>query len=46
MEYRDTRNETAHDCGEVLAETTMELLPAFIVDAGDLADLIEEGGGD
>lgn len=45
LAYRDTRNETAHDYGEVLAETTLELLPAFVVDAGDLADMIEEGGG-
>lgn len=45
LDYRDIRNETAHDYGELLAETTLKLLPAFIADARDLADMIEEGVG-
>lgn len=39
--YRDNRNETAHDYGESFAETTLKLLPAFILDAKMLADMIE-----
>ena len=31
--YRDNRNDTAHDCGEDFAETTLKLLPDFIADA-------------
>lgn len=46
LEYRDSRNETAHDYGEIFAEATLELLPAFISDAGGLADMIEEAEGD
>ena len=41
LAYRDTRNETAHDHGEILAESTLELLPGFIADAKALADMIE-----
>ena len=44
LEYRDTRNETAHDYGVALADASLELLPAFIVDARELADMIERGG--
>ena len=39
--YRDNRNDTAHDYGENFAEATLKLLPAFIVDASALADMIE-----
>lgn len=46
LQYRNTRNETAHDYGQVLAEATLELLPGFIVDAKDLARMIEEGSSD
>ncbi len=41
MEYRDNRNETAHDHGEAFAEATLTLLPDFISDASHLADVIE-----
>ena len=41
MEYRDNRNETAHDYGEAFAEATLTLLPDFISDASHLADVIE-----
>ena len=46
LEYRDARNQTAHDHGELLAESTLELLPRIIVDARALADSVEEAGGD
>lgn len=46
LAYRDTRNETAHDYGEILAESTLELLPGFIADAKALADTIEGSTGD
>ena len=42
MEYRDNRNETAPDYGEVFADATLNLLPDFIADARDLASVIEE----
>ncbi len=41
FQYRDNRNDTAHDCGENFAETTMALLPIFISDARQLAEVIE-----
>ncbi len=44
--YRDNRNDTAHDCGEAFAETTLRLLPGFIADARDLAGIIAEGEDD
>ncbi len=42
LEYRDNRNETAHDYGEVFAEATLALLPSFLADARELADRLEE----
>ena len=42
LEYRDNRNETAHQYGEGFAEATLELLPQFIIDAKELADVIGE----
>ena len=44
LEYRDNRNETAHDYGEVFAEATLALLPSFLADARALADRLEEPG--
>ena len=41
LRYRDNRNRTAHDYGEDFAEATLELLPAFILDAKALADVLE-----
>ena len=41
LAYRDNRNDTAHDYGEDFAEKILKLLPAFIVDAKVLADMIE-----
>ncbi len=46
LEYRDARNQTAHDYGELLAESTLELPPRFIADATDLASMIEGSTGD
>ena len=37
LQYRDNRNNTAHDYGANFAEETLTLLPSFIEDAGDLA---------
>ena len=42
LEYRDNRNDTAHRYGERFAETTLEILPAFIADAKQLAEVISE----
>ena len=42
FEYRDNRNSTAHDYGVGFAETTLRLLPAFVVDARYLAGIIED----
>ena len=45
LEYRDNRNETAHDYGAVFAEATLALLPSFLADARELADSLEEPHG-
>ena len=42
LRYRD--NDTVHDYGET--ETTLKLLPAFLADAGALAEMIEDGSDD
>ena len=41
LEYRDNRNDTAHDYGAGFADATLKLLPQFIVDAKTLADAID-----
>ena len=41
LQYRDNRNDTAHDYGEYFAEATLRLRPAFIAYAKALADMIE-----
>ena len=40
MEYRDNRNSTAHDYGVGFAESTLQLLPQFIIDARSLINNI------
>ena len=40
LQYRDNRNETAHDYGIDFAEKTLSILPAFIVDAQALYQAI------
>ncbi len=42
LEYRDNRNNTAHDYGVNFAEETLILLPQFIVDAAALAQTIKQ----
>ena len=42
LEYRDNRNNTAHDYGVNFAEETMVLLPQFITDSLELAELIKQ----
>ncbi len=42
LEYRDNRNDTAHLYGENFAETTLRLLPQFIEDAKELAQVVSE----
>lgn len=42
LAYRDARNETAHDYGEVVADQTLALLPQFIADAKRLATALEK----
>ena len=41
LQYRDNRNDTAHNYGEDFAEATLKLLPTFVADAKALADMIE-----
>ncbi|MBN1868900.1 nucleotidyltransferase substrate binding protein [Candidatus Sumerlaeota bacterium] len=38
LEYRDNRNDTAHDYGEGFAEETLILLPGFVADAKNLME--------
>jgi nucleotidyltransferase substrate binding protein (TIGR01987 family) len=42
FQYRDNRNNTAHDYGVNFAEETILLLPQFIKDAGALATAIHQ----
>jgi hypothetical protein len=52
LTYRDNhinsnnREDTAHDYGEGFAEATLKLLPQFIADARELAQVIGEGYDD
>lgn len=41
LQYRDNRNNTAHDYGVNFAEETLTLLPQFINDATSLAEAIQ-----
>jgi nucleotidyltransferase substrate binding protein (TIGR01987 family) len=42
LEYRDNRNTTAHDYGINFAEETLILLPSFITDSLQFAEIIKE----
>ena len=42
LEYRDNRNNTAHDYGVDFAKETLVLLPQFITDALELAEMIKQ----
>ncbi len=41
LQYRDNRNDTAHDYGEGFANSTLLLLPQFIVDAYKVNEIIK-----
>jgi len=41
MEYRDNRNNTAHDYGQAFAEETLRLIDNFIKDAEHLREVVE-----
>lgn len=41
LQYRDNRNNTAHDYGVNFAEETLLILPQFIIDAKSLASAIQ-----
>ena len=43
LEYCDHRNDTAHLSGEAFADATLDLLPAFIADAMELAGSSDRG---
>ena len=40
--YRDNRNNTAHDYGIVFTETTLKLLPQFLIDARALQQVLQD----
>ena len=40
--YRDNRNHTAHDYGEVFAKQTLVLIPSFITDVARLETILRE----
>lgn len=41
LNYRDNRNNTAHDYGENFAEETLVILPQFLIDANALIEKIK-----
>ncbi|MDR1453208.1 MAG: nucleotidyltransferase substrate binding protein [Candidatus Margulisbacteria bacterium] len=41
LNYRDNRNDTAHDYGQDFAEHTLALIPEFLTDVKNLKTLIE-----
>jgi nucleotidyltransferase substrate binding protein (TIGR01987 family) len=47
FDYRESRNLTAHDYGQALADETVDGLPEFIADARALQERLDaaEGGG-
>ncbi len=42
LEYRDSRNQSAHNYGENLADETIKLLPQFIIDVQNLINNIKK----
>ena len=46
LQYRDNRNNTAHDYGENFAETTLVLLPTFIADTKTLLTVLQSEEGE
>ena len=43
FEYRDNRNNTAHDYGQMFAEDTLRLVDRFLEDAKHLKEIIDNG---
>jgi hypothetical protein len=43
LNYRDNRNNTAHDYGQDFAEQTLTLMPDFLTDVKNLKSLIDNG---
>ncbi len=41
FEYRDNRNNTAHDYGKAFAEETLTLIDSFLIDVKNLKRIIE-----
>jgi nucleotidyltransferase substrate binding protein (TIGR01987 family) len=41
FQYRDNRNNTAHDYGEAFAHETLRLIPPFLQDMATLASLLD-----
>lgn len=41
FQYRDNRNNTAHDYGEAFAHETLRLIPPFLQDMATLADVLD-----
>ena len=46
FEYRDSRNDTAHEYGEEFAKATLKILPTFITDTQSLIKVIDETNHD
>lgn len=42
FEYRNNRNDTAHDYGIAFVKTTLKLLPAFLQDAKSLQEVLQQ----
>jgi nucleotidyltransferase substrate binding protein (TIGR01987 family) len=42
LEYRDNRNSTSHDYGELLANETLVIIGQFIIDAKRLVEVIRD----
>ena len=42
MKYRDNRNNTAHDYGQVFAEETLLLVKDFLIDVKNLKKVIDD----
>lgn len=46
LEYRENRNNTAHDYGVRFAEETLAILPGFIIDSRFLSEAIKQQNND
>jgi nucleotidyltransferase substrate binding protein (TIGR01987 family) len=40
-QYRDSRNDTAHEYGQYLAEEVLPLIPKFIIDAKKIIEIVK-----